>query len=177
MEEASHLASRAAILSKGILALGSIKNLRMKWGDVYHVHLVLKTAPESGREEIEGVERWVKERFEGAKVDGWGSVGGQVRFSVPASRASGAVKGKGERERGEGVDEMEISRVGGERGDEIGKVKGWRKGGVAELFRKLEVSKEELGLAFYSVRATSIDEVFLNVVRENNVREEEGRGK
>ena len=174
MEEASHLASRAAILSKGILALGSTKNLRMKWVDVYLVHFVLKIAPESGREEMKGVERWVKERFEGAKVDGWGSVGGQV-FSIPESGASGAVEGEGEgegeRERGEGMDEMEISRVGGERGDGIGKGQGGRKGGVAELFRKLEVSKEELGLVFYVVRVTSMGEVFLNV------REEEGRGK
>jgi hypothetical protein len=72
---------------------------------------------------------------------------------------------------------MEISRVGGERGDGIGKGKRGRKGGVAELFRKLEVSKEELGLVFYGVRATSMGEVFFIVVRENNVREEEGRGK
>jgi hypothetical protein len=143
--------------------------------------IVLKTAPENGKEEMAGVERRVKERFEGAKVDGWGSVGGQVRFSIPASGESGAVEVEGEeeggKERGEGVDEMEISRLGGERGDGIGKGKGGRKGGVAELFRKLEVSKEELELVFYGVRATSMGEVFFNVVRENNVREEEGRGK
>ncbi len=48
---------------------------------------------------------------------------------------------------------------------------------MAELFRTLEESEEELGLAIYSVRATSMDEVLLNVVRENNVRQEEGHGK
>jgi ATP-binding cassette subfamily A (ABC1) protein 3 len=160
MEEASHLASRAAILSKRILALGSIKDLRMRWGDVYHVHIVLKSAPDSGKEEMERVEMWVKERFDGAKADRWGSIGGQIRFSVPAGLRSG----ENTEGRGEGFDE--ISPVGGE-----------RKGSVGELFRTLESSKEGLGLAFYSVRATSMDEVFLNVVRENNVREEEGRGK
>jgi ATP-binding cassette, subfamily A (ABC1), member 3 len=162
MEEASHLASRAAILSKRILALGTVKGLRMKWGDVYHVHLVLKTAPDSSKEEMADVEKWVLGRFE-AKMDEWGSVGGQVRFSVPARM--------GRDEYVEGVDEISaVASVGGGTG------KG-RKGGVGELFRRLEGSKEELGLAFYSVRATSMDEVFLNVVRENNIKEEEGRGK
>jgi len=164
MEEASHLASRAAILSKRILALGSIKGLRMKWGDVYHVHLILKTAPDSSREEMLAVEKSVMEVFHGAKMDGWGSVGGQIRFSVPAGLSLNQ-----ERE-AEGVDE--IVRIGSGKGEA-----GGRQGGIAELFRKLEDCKEELGLAFYSVRPTSMDEVFLNVVRENNVREEGGRGK
>jgi ATP-binding cassette subfamily A (ABC1) protein 3 len=173
MEEASHLASRAAILSKRILALGTIKGLRMRWGDVYHVHLVLKTAPESERDEMESVENWVKGRFEGCKIDAWGSVGGQIRFSVPACGGVGLEKGAvEERGAGEGVDE--ISSIGGRKGKGRG---GGRNGSVGELFRILEASKEELGLAFYSVRATSMDEVFLTVVRENNVREEEAHRK
>jgi ATP-binding cassette, subfamily A (ABC1), member 3 len=179
MEEASHLASRAAILSQRILAIGSINNLRMKWGDVYHVHLVLRSAPESGREEMDDVERWVKGRFEEANMDAWGSVRGQIRFSVPAT-CNRANRASGEKEEGRGDDglaEMEISRDGEAKGKGIRKEISERKGGVAELFRKLEASKEELGLAFYSVRATTMDEVFLNVVRENNVREVDGRGK
>lgn len=128
------------------------------------MHLVLKTAPDSSREEMTAVEKWVMEIFEGAKLDRWGGVGGQVRFSVPAGLSFDQ-----ERE-AEGVDE--IVRIGSGKGKARG-----RKGGVAELFRKLEDCKEELGLAFYSVRPTSMDEVFLNVVRENNVREEGGRGK
>lgn len=36
----------------------------------------------------------------------------------------------------------------------------------------LEGNKDAIGLKFYNVGATALDQVFLNVVRENNVREE-----
>lgn len=52
-------------------------------GDVYHVHLVLKSAQDSRREEVEGVEGWVRDTLEGAKVDGWvGSVGLEGRLGL-----------------------------------------------------------------------------------------------
>jgi ATP-binding cassette subfamily A (ABC1) protein 3 len=138
MEEASHLASRAAILSKRILALGTIPNLRHRYGNVYHVHLILKSAPESERGEMEAVEKWVVRCFEGARVESWGSVGGQVRFWVPADVEIGVkeIKDEGVGERGD-----EIQRVGEREG---------KKSGVGSLFRKLEESREEIGLAFYS---------------------------
>jgi hypothetical protein len=67
----------------------------MKWGGVYHVHPVLKTAPESGKEEMEGVEGWVKKRFEEQK---W-MVGGvlECRIGLIFLRAGRAeqLKGKG----------------------------------------------------------------------------------
>lgn len=175
MQESSHLATRAAILSHHLLALGTIPDLRKRYGDVYHVHVILRSAPESAREEIEGVEAWIARCFEGAKVEASGNLGGQIKFCVPAD--SGLVEEVGEREGNEGIDE--ISRLGARKEGNNGREKKrrGRKEGIGELFRKLEAAKEDMGLGFYSVRGTSMDEVFLRVVREKNVREEEGSEK
>ena len=63
MEEADVLATRVAIISKRILALGTTDYLRHKYGNIYHVHLVLKSAPASTKEEMETVEQWVDRSF------------------------------------------------------------------------------------------------------------------
>jgi len=46
--------------------------------------------------------------------------------------------------------------------------------GVAGLIELLERNKEALGVQYYSVGGATLEKVFLNVVRENNVREEDG---
>ena len=56
MEEANALATCAAIISRRTLALGTTNFLREKYGNVYHLHLVLKPGPTSTREEMERVE-------------------------------------------------------------------------------------------------------------------------
>lgn len=50
--------------------------------------------------------------------------------------------------------------------------RGGRRNVVAELFQVLEKSKDDIGLQYYSVGATTLNDVFLKVVRENNVLEE-----
>ena len=47
-----------------------------------------------------------------------------------------------------------------------------RKGAVGRLFRLLEAHKEELGVAYYSIGETTLDQVFVNVVREFGGEEE-----
>ena len=44
--------------------------------------------------------------------------------------------------------------------------------GVSALFHLLESNKDELGFAYYAVQPTTLDQVFLNVVRKHNVEEE-----
>jgi ATP-binding cassette subfamily A (ABC1) protein 3 len=146
MEEADALATRAAILSKRILALGTTDYLRQKYGNVYHIHLVLKSTPTSTREEMDAVEEWISHSFSEVTFDSYGNYHGQIKFSVPAE-ASAAEDVHGE---------DSITRVDERR----------RNSGVGALFSVLEGNKENMGLQFYSVRATTMDEVFLNVVRE-----------
>jgi ATP-binding cassette, subfamily A (ABC1), member 3 len=147
MEEADALATRAAILSKRILALGTTDYLRQKYGNVYHVHLVLKTTPTSTRDEMDTVERWISHSFSGVAFDSYGNYHGQIKFSVPAQASAAEEEIHGE---------DSITRVDGRRGSS----------GVGALFSVLEENKEKMGLQFYSVRATNMDEVFLEVVRE-----------
>lgn len=147
MEEADALATRATILSKRILALGTTDYLRQKYGNVYHVHLVLKSTLTSTREEMDTVEQWISHSFSGVSFDLYGNYHGQIKFSVPAQASVPEEEAHGE--------------------DSITSVDGRsRSGGVGALFSMLEDNKEKMGLQFYSVRATTMDEVFLNVVRE-----------
>lgn len=82
MEEANELATRVAIMSTRILAIGTSQQLRKQYSNVYDVHLVLETAPGSTRTEIQEVESWVRNVFPEASFDAI-NLGGQIRFVMP----------------------------------------------------------------------------------------------
>lgn len=82
MEEADELATRVAIMSKRILAIGTSQDLRKRYSNVYNVHLVLRNAPGSTRAEMQDVESWVHNVFPEASFDAV-NLGGQVRFVIP----------------------------------------------------------------------------------------------
>jgi ABC-type multidrug transport system ATPase subunit len=88
MEEADALATRAAILSSRLLAVGTTQVLRERYADLYHVHLVLASAPGSSDEEMERVEAWVRGELGDVTFEGQ-SLGGQVRFMVPGAKGGG----------------------------------------------------------------------------------------
>ncbi|KAI0541907.1 hypothetical protein GGR58DRAFT_454357 [Xylaria digitata] len=88
MEEADALASRAGILAKRMLAIGTIDNLRERFGDAIHVHLVSKTAPHSTDEEMDRMREWVLKAIPGAEIESK-TYHGQMRFSVPGSSIVG----------------------------------------------------------------------------------------
>lgn len=128
MEEADALAHRAGIMASRMLTLGSVEELRKRWGGVWHVHLVMGSA---GLGEMEKVKAWVRWRVEGAVLEERGCTG-QIRFTVPA----------------EG------------------------KGGIGSLFRLLDGNRRELGIEYYSVGETTMDEVFVRILREHWGKEE-----
>ncbi|KAF6823303.1 ABC transporter [Colletotrichum musicola] len=84
MEEADALASRAGILAKHMLALGTTDKLRRRFGDTLHVHLISKSAPHTSPEEIESLRSWIRSTFPGSDLEEK-TYHGQMRFSVPAS--------------------------------------------------------------------------------------------
>ncbi|KAL7622242.1 hypothetical protein AAE478_007746 [Parahypoxylon ruwenzoriense] len=94
MEEADALANRAGILAKRMLAMGTTENLRQRFGDALHVHLVHKSAPHSTPEEMERVRTWVVNAFPGAEVE-QKTYHGQMRFSVPSGAVPGREKSSG----------------------------------------------------------------------------------
>lgn len=148
MEEADELATRVAILSKRVLAIGTSQELRKTHSNVYEVHLVLATAPASTLQETQHVEEWVRQIFPGAAFDGV-NLGGQIRFVVPA-------------------DAPESTRTEtGPGGRSIAR----------RLIETLEVHKESVGIAYYTVGMGTLEMVFLKIVKECDVAEEDEKVK
>ena len=142
MEEADRLCQRAGIMARKMLAIGTSDYLRKKHGNRYHVHILLDSAPHTTDEESRKVQEWIAEQFPAATIDEK-AFHGQIRFSVPAEE-----------------DEK----------DEIRPAKD--AGPIARLFRKLEDNKTNVGFQYYSVSQTTLDEVFLTIVGNHNVQEE-----
>lgn len=156
MEEADALAKRAGIMARRMLAMGTTDQLRRRHGDAYHVHLVHKDAPHTSNEEMDRVKNWVRTNLPNADMDER-TYHGQLRFSVPNApidkEASTSVTHKG----------AAVTEQAAE-----GK-------GISALFHLLESSQQELGFAYYAVQPTTLDQVFLNVVRKHNVEEENSK--
>lgn len=154
MEEADALATRAAIVSKRLLALGTTQVLRQKYSNLYHVQLVLKSAPSSTSQEMQTVEQWIREHFDGIAFEGE-NLGGQIKFMIPNNSTikEDSFKFK-----------ASIEPVSSE-------VK--YKSVIAKLIDTLEANKETLGLIDYSIGAPTLEQVFLSVVQDNEVYEEE----
>jgi ATP-binding cassette, subfamily A (ABC1), member 3 len=162
MEEADALATRVAILSKHLLAIGGTQALRQRYSNFYHVQIILRSAPTSTPEEMLSVERWVVQEIPNAFSEGE-NLGGQIKISIPASAVASS----------------EHSDIQGRQSDivNVGASGTRTKSAVVGLIEKLESHKEELGISHYSVGATTLEQVFLNVARENNVQEEDGETK
>lgn len=157
MEEAGALASRAGIMAKRMLSLGTTDYLRKKHGAAYHVHLVAKSAPHTSDKEMAGLRDWVLWQFPAAAIEDK-TYHGQLRFAIPtAALTAAALRSR--------------RRGGGARGapEPLALARG---GGIGALVMLLEESKTWLGLEHYSVSPTTLDQVFLEVIEKNNVEEE-----
>ncbi|KAF7958317.1 hypothetical protein EAE96_001868 [Botrytis aclada] len=163
MEEADALADRAGIMAKRMLAMGTSDRLRSKFGGSYYVHLVLKSAPHTTDDEISNLKAWIDDNFRNAVIEDK-TFHGQMRFSVPVSSYSSK---QSEMKMGGELDEDEIYSTGTSIDEPI-----LRDSGIGSLIMKLEDQREELGLEYYSVSPTTLDQVFLTIVEKHNVEEE-----
>jgi len=168
MEEADALANRVGILARKMLALGTPADLRHQCGNAYHVHLITHMAAETPLEEMDRIRAWIAERFPNAQIEAR-SYHGQMKFSVPTNQQQ------------EGMTSLPIAKAGDGDRDKItpcitsgdsGSARSANGGGIGAVFRLLEAHKEELGLEYYSVSPTTLDEVFLAIVGRHNVQEE-----
>ena len=160
MEEADKLATRVGIMKRKMLALGSVKELGDQYGDAWVVQLVLKSAPDTSEAEMQAVRQWVQQRISGVVLDKWGTRGGghgQLRFRVLKATAHAQYQSQ---EKGISNEVIEIAG----RDESMG---------IPGLIQLLEENREVLGLEYYSVSPTTLDEVFLRVVGEEE--EEDGR--
>ncbi|KPM35547.1 hypothetical protein AK830_g11010 [Neonectria ditissima] len=157
MEEADALAGRAGILARRMLALGSPDNLRHRFGDALHIHLVSKTAPRTTPEDMDVMIQWIRDTLPSAEVDEK-TYHGQIRFSVRASQVLATTQGR---------EENEIIKAG----QDI------TQSAIGHLVVLLEEHKEHLGVGHYSVSPTTLDQVFLTIVGQHNVQEENSEEK
>jgi|SRR5450432_1655400 ATP-binding cassette subfamily A (ABC1) protein 3 len=86
MEEADALASRAGIMAKRMLALGTVPHLRHKYSDSYTIHLISRTAPHTPIAEMSRLRNWVLSNVSGAVLEKK-SLHGQPKFSFFADNA------------------------------------------------------------------------------------------
>ncbi|KAI0003179.1 P-loop containing nucleoside triphosphate hydrolase protein [Xylariaceae sp. FL0662B] len=160
MEEADALATRAAIVARGVRAVGSTQQLRRRHCNEYHVHLILRSAPLSSPAEMRRVADWVRDAFPDVLFEGE-NLGGQVRFIVPADSRVPAVAQRRDRE-----------------GDaDAGADTGAAQSFTRFLIETLETKKAELGIDCYSISAATMESVFLKVVKESDADEDEGHEK
>ncbi|KAJ5089118.1 hypothetical protein N7532_007802, partial [Penicillium argentinense] len=165
MEEADALANRAGIMAKRMLALGTTDYLRSKYGNMYHVHLVHSGAPHTSDEDMNRMRNWVQETFPGAVIE-QKTYHGQLRFSIPTSSVSTC----GERLSlstneilpDQGQDALKQGSTSTPMYDST----------VGSLFSCMESNKPLLGIEFYSVSQTTLDQVFLSIVAKHNIEEE-----
>lgn len=157
MEEADKLATRVGIMKRKMLALGTVAELGDQYGDAFVVQLVLRSAPATTTAEMDAVKEWVSRRIPGVQMDKWGSRDGghgQLRFKV--LKAASSTHGQHVKE-GEVVESTKGVEPTARDVD-----------GIPGLIQLLEMHREEIGLEYYSVSPTTLDEVFLRVVGEED---------
>ncbi len=155
MEEADALAHRAAIVAGRLLTIGTCNDLRNRWGNIYHVDLVMSSAPHPSALEESRLKNWLSRNLPDAVMEEK-TYCGRVRLTVPA-RTSGL--------------DASLS-LGAEEGRQMD---------IGQLMTLFELNKQALGLAFYSIGQTTLDEVFVETIKANSGREEntsdEGRAR
>lgn len=167
MEEADHLATRVGIMKRRMLALGTGKELGEKWGEGVVVQVVLKSAPDTTEEEMAQVKAWLAERVRGVEFERWWAKGGAhglLRFRVRKAGIPGALATALENKTGAQVTQDEVEEAGDINTSTLGGSMTRESLDTPGLIQLLEAHREELGIEYYSVSSTTLDEVFLRVV-------------
>jgi ATP-binding cassette, subfamily A (ABC1), member 3 len=154
MEEAGALSVRIGILAKHMLATGSSRQLRSRYGDAYHIHLVLNNAPHTTLGEVEHIRAFMAANLPGATEEGT-AVTGQLHFVIPKGRNDSRQFSQ-HNDQAEYIGDMPAPQLD-----------------IDELFRFVEDKKQELGVKFYSIEETTLDQVFLRIVNQHNIEEME----
>ncbi|KAM0265667.1 hypothetical protein ACHAQJ_000101 [Trichoderma viride] len=152
MEEADALAGRAGILARRMLALGTPDDLRRRFGDALHVHLVSSTAPRTTDEEMNVITSWIRETLPTANLESK-MYHGQLRFSVLSNDVLSLTKDPSAKE---------VTPIGHD----------ISQGAIGRLIVLFEENKARLGVEHYSVSTTTLDQVFLGIVGQHNIQEE-----
>jgi ATP-binding cassette subfamily A (ABC1) protein 3 len=146
MEEAEALATNVAIMGTKMLATGTLGSLQETYGGAFGVRVVRAqdTSPEN-------VEHMIKERFENA-VSNYQDSHGQVSFNLPHDkRALGGIMRIMEGLKGNTIEDMDQAEANGAGSSSAAAVGGARV------------------LQDYTITGPTLEEVFMNVARENGI--------
>ena len=184
MEEADALATRAGIMAKKMLALGNISALRKRHGDTYNVHLVHKDAPVTSEADMARIKQWIHATIPAATVEER-VFHGQIRFSVPSSLYANNDDAAATYEKLNATSTSSSSSSYEQYNNSYNNnavitarhgagaaAAGQRRGGVSTLFALLESNMHALGLEYYSVSQSTLDQVFLNIIGKHRIEEE-----
>ena len=171
MEEADALATRAGIMAKKMLALGNIPALRKRHGDTYNVHLVHKDAPFTSDADMAHIKEWIRTTIPAATVEDR-VFHGQVRFNVPSSMYASAIEKQKTVSTSSSSSSEEANVISNANANTNNAADGDQRQGVSALFAILESDMNSLGLEYYSVSQSTLDQVFLNIIGKHRVEEE-----
>lgn len=177
MEEADHLATRVGIMKRRMLALGTGRELGARWGAGAVVQLVLRSAPATTGAEMDAVKAWLAARVAGVEFERWWAKGGAhglLRFRVRRAGRSTTPPGCSV------VDVDEASKTASTPATTITTTTTPTEKETLDtpgLIQLLEAHREELGIEYYSVSPTTLDEVFLRVVGREEEEEADTRGE
>lgn len=180
MEEADALANRAGIMAKRMLALGTTDYLRRRHGNVYYIHMIHRSAPHTTEEKMENIRNWVVSSLPGADIE-QKTYHGQLRFSVHGSDtlAKGPSSSVGSLSDNPDKISHQFGDVSEKKQPSVAvtstsdDARSNSEGiSVGKLFSLLEENKHSLGIEFYSVSQTTLDQVFLSIVGQHHVEEE-----
>lgn len=91
MEEADALATRVGIISGRMLALGTISEMKARYGKAYFVQLMHRSKARTSKSEMERIQWWVLEEFPEARFNAWSGYG-QLKVEIPVRDASGLMR-------------------------------------------------------------------------------------
>lgn len=154
MEEANVLAQSVGILSKRLLANGTVDELRKRYDPGIHVHMVHQNAPHSSCEVGKNIKEWIRLNLPTAVIDEH-SYHGQFRFVMPPRSSIVSLK----------KSEQDIMlRVSGESNDphELGRETAW-------LFGMIEAASATLGIGYFTIGPATLEEIFFNVLHEDEL--------
>jgi ATP-binding cassette subfamily A (ABC1) protein 3 len=144
MEEAEALATKVSIMGTKMLASGTLGSLQETYGGLFSVRAV--RVPETSAADVE---RLIKERFHGP-VSNFEDSHGQISFHLPHERQElGSILKIMEELKGDVIeDEHEGASAAG---------------GSARATGRVKVLQD------YTINGPTLEEVFMNVARENGV--------
>lgn len=151
MEEADAIAGRVGILARRMLAIGTPDELCCRFSDMVYVHLITNTAPRTTDEETRRIISWLYDTLPMVNVEEK-TYQGQIRFCIQKTNIP--------------TTSLVLNTMSSDVDSTIHSAMG-------RLVVILEDNKAQLGIRYFSINPATLDQVFLTIVSEHHLSEQE----